>query len=236
MKGVVDMTRLPTIEELPNDPVEVRARQAAERGDMKILSLHEVEEALRTGSPLDPDHYVAWPTPDDGFCQQIGTYLEELRNGKELVRCLFSAITEFVRAHPQTTRADVLTALIEVANKVHSRMVNALLKPATEPKKPLETPVVKQLSTTFDSPIPAVEWNDKGPRLDSRLYLDMCPKIRSELEDRLTAWEIEFLDGRKLAAERYPQVNFTNKSAKLFEKLCYRAKIACPFHISPDNA
>jgi hypothetical protein len=42
---------------LRNDPVEVRARQAAERGDMKmILSLHEVEQALRTGSALDPDH------------------------------------------------------------------------------------------------------------------------------------------------------------------------------------
>jgi hypothetical protein len=152
---------------------------------------------------------------------------------KGLKSCLCSAITEFVRAQPQTTAADVHTTLIELANEFHSRMVNELLKPATEPKKPAETPVVKQLSTAFDSPIPSVEWNDKGPRLDSRLYLDMYPKIRSELEDRLTAWEIEFLDGRKLAAERYPQVNFTYKSAKLFETLCYRAKIACPFHISP---
>jgi hypothetical protein len=191
MKGVVDMTRLPTIEELRNDPVEVRARQAAERGDMKILSLHEVEQALRTGSPLDPDHYVAWPTPDDGFCQQIGTYLEELRNGKEL-----------------------------------ERMV-----------KPVETPVVKQLSTAFGSLIPAVEWDDKGrPFLKSILYLDMYPKIRSELEDRLTASEIELLDGRKLAAEKFPQVKFNKTSAKVFENLCLRAKIACPFHIGPDNA
>jgi hypothetical protein len=233
MKGVVDMTRLPTIEELRNDPVEVRARQAAERGDMKILSLHEVEQALRTGSPLDPDHYVAWPTPDDGFCQQIGTYLEELRNGKELVSRLCSAIAGFVRAHPQTTPADVLTALIEVANELHSRM---LLKRATEPRKPVETPVIKQLSTAFDSPIPAVEWNDKGPLLDSRLYLDMYTKIRSVLQDRLTAWQIEILDGRKLAAEKFPQVKFNKTSAKVFETLCHRAKIACPFHISPDNA
>jgi len=153
---------------------------------------------------------------------------------EDLKSCLCSAITEFVRAQPQTTAADVHTTLIELANEVHSPMVNELLKPATEPKKPAETPVVKQLSTAFDSPMPSVAWNDKGPRLDSRLYLDMYPKIRSALEDRLTARQIEFLDSRKLAAERYPQVNFTNKSGRLFETLCYRAKIACPFHISPD--
>jgi hypothetical protein len=68
----------------PNDPVEVHARQAAACGNLKILSLHEVELALRTGSPLDPDHYVAWPVPDDGFCMSIGSYLERIEFDKKL--------------------------------------------------------------------------------------------------------------------------------------------------------
>jgi hypothetical protein len=85
-------------------------------------------------------------------------------------------------------------------------------------------------------------WNNKGPIVDSRIIIDIIKKLLEY--GHLTEWEYNFLAGegdengnlsKMESAMMYVNTYFTWTSGAIFQRLCYRAGIECPFYIAPGQ-
>jgi hypothetical protein len=175
----------------------------------------------------------------------------------DLVAWIERSIEEFCKMRTQTGEDHIRNSLISVLDRRHTRMLEQLKQTTkiSEPEprvsweeKPdpeldgLVSEVLKTKGKELKQPekleqinteVPELEWNDKGPILESYLVLDLIEQILQKANP--DQFEIDFLEGKKQKATEYPQVFFTFSSARIFEKLCYRAKVRCPFHIRPGQ-
>jgi hypothetical protein len=117
-----------------------------------------------------------------------------------------------------------LTSWDEQADPELDGLVQEVLK-----DKDLKKPVAPTELKRANLNVPDLEWNEKGPIVESFLALDLIEAILQKGDP--DEFEVKLLEGKKQKATEYPQVFFTFSSARIFEKLCYRAKVQCPFHI-----
>jgi len=175
----------------------------------------------------------------------------------DFVSYIYLCIVTFCRARKQTGPDCIINGLLENVNRVHEQkvknatpnvastpwdddpdldtMMQEVLAPKlAEASKPAETPKPEPKPVNFK--IRPVTWNDKGPIVDSRLIIDLVRQLFER--GGLTEWEERFLgeeEGKLKSALSYPQTFFTFHSGGIFERLCYRAGIECPFHIDPGQ-
>jgi hypothetical protein len=171
-------------------------------------------------------------------------------NGRnDLTQHIVNAIKNFRSSHPRTEAPHIIASLRDAGTYFNDELYNLNVNPVPDQKKfdideivrSLEEEEEKLPDKTFPPPYKAspttnyfpVEWNDKGPILDSRWFIDIYKQLHKLLD--LVEWEKKFLDERLEKAKQYPQVYFTIPAAAQFEILCYRAGIECPFHISHDK-
>jgi len=164
-------------------------------------------------------------------------------NGRnDLTQHIVNAIKNFRSSHPRTEVPHIIASLRDAGTYFNDGLYNLNVNPVPDQKKFDIDEIVKSLDEEEEKPSHKappitkyfpVEWNDKGPILDSRWFIDIYNQLPKLLD--LVEWEVKFLDERLEKAKQYPQVYFTIPAAAQFEILCYRAGIECPFHISHDK-
>jgi hypothetical protein len=165
-------------------------------------------------------------------------------NGRnDLTQHIVNAIKNFRSSHPRTEAPHIIASLRDAGTYFNDELYNLNVNPVTGTKFDIDE-IVKSLQEE-EKPLPKetlapsnpkyfpVEWNDKGPILDSRWFIDIYNQLQKLLD--LMEWERTFLNFRLEKAKQYPEVYFTIPAAAQFESLCYRAGIECPFHISHDK-
>jgi hypothetical protein len=185
----------------------------------------------------------------------------------DLVTWIEKSVDEFCKIRPNTGENHICDSLMAVLDRRHARKMERL-KQTTKPSpqevsglsswdehpdpeldglvqevlkdKDLKQPVKRTELKPANLKVPDLEWNEKGPIIESYLALDLIEEILQKGDP--DEFEVKLLEGKKQKATEYPQVFFTFSSARIFEKLCYRAKVQCPFHIyagqnsPPDGA
>jgi hypothetical protein len=181
------------------------------------------------------------------------------RPNGDFVSYIALCVNEFCRVHPRTSINCCVDGLLENIQNLHSQkikwaqnsppwketelhdpeldtmMVDVLGASKPKPEsKPESKPEIKSEPKQYK--IRPVTWNDKGPIVDSRILIDLIKALFER--GGMTEWEEKFLgdeDGKLKFAMAYPQTFFTFHSGGIFERLCYRAGLQCPFHIDPGQ-
>jgi hypothetical protein len=174
----------------------------------------------------------------------------------DFVSYIAFCIVTFCRARKQTGPDCIINGLLENVNRVHEQKIKSATANVTsvpwadpdldemlqevlqqnEAPKPEPKPEPKSEPKPVNYKIRPVTWNDKGPIVDSRLIIDLSRQLFDHGD--LTEWEERFLgeeEGKLKNALDYPQTFFTFHSGGIFERLCYRAGLECPFHIDPGQ-
>lgn len=180
--------------------------------------------------------------------------IPKVTNG-DFVSYIALCVNEWCRVHPRTKTNHCVDGLLEAARGLQAQKINRTMGvPPWEPDPELDE-MVQEVLKTAEAPKPEptsrspgrphpkirdVIWNDKGPIVRSEIIIDLVQKLLeygslSDWEENFLLSEEEGKEGKLTSAMKYGQTFFTFNSGGVFERLCYRAKLQCPFHIDPGQ-